>query len=577
MKKNYFILFALLSGSMAFGQSVNDGLTVGKHKSTSDVKSTSVNRTKASYYSNDFSTASDWSFHVNGTANHNWVIGTVAPAGSFPIPAIASTSAANGFALFDSDKLCGADGSQNSDVRLVNSVDLTGHNAVQVTFESSYRQFKGTCWVIASTDGTNWDEYQVHVGLANNASTANPALVSVNVSATIGGSATAYIGFRYKGGCDYAWMVDDVQIESLPDNDVSMNKVWSGDIINDYDYSMVPDEQTVPMKVLAAISNNGALAQTAVPAVLTIKLGATQVYTETKLVNLPVAQVDTIVFTTTYTPSTIGDYTFTVTIPTDDVTGNEVASAEYSTTNFIYGHDYLGTKVFRFDDNAESSMGITFIMKATQTLTAFQVEFETSTTPEVEVALEVWEVGANIQDLTYVYEQYYVVPAAQIGPGKTTNISLVEPKTLDAGKQYVIQVKKPQGPTRVFYGGSDRGDDDNSTVCYGAFGTGGAINYFIGWGFSPAIRASFDPSAGIEVNNLEGVMVYPNPSEGLIKISNDLNVENTITVTDLSGKVITTKVASSSTTIDLSNVGTGIYLVKIANANGQKVERVVIK
>lgn len=575
MMKNYFMLVALLSGSMAFGQSVTKATVVGKTQMTQEVKPTSVNRSKTVLYSNDFSSGT-WMMAVNGSSNDNWVIGTGVPSGSFPIAGIASTTAANGFALFDSDALCGGD--QNSDVYINTLTDLSGELAVQVTFESFYRKYQGTCWVIASTDGVTWDEYEVHAGLAVNASTANPALTAVNVSPTIGGSNTAYIGFRYKGGCDYAWMVDDVKIETLPDNDVAVNKVWSGDIIADYEYSMVPDEQVSTMNIMASVSNNGAVAQIGVPFVLTINMGATQVYTETMNVDLPVATVDSIIFATTYTPSTVGNYTITVTGPVDDVAGNEVATVGYSTTDFIFAHDFLGTDIFRFDQDEETAMGNVYLMTADQVLSAVQVEFETGTTVGTEVAIEVWEVGANIQDLTYMYEQYYIIPATQIGPTKTTNISLDIPQTLLAGTQYIVDIKKPAGPTRVFFGGSNAGDDDFSTACYGPFGTGNAVNFYNAWGFSPAVRASFDPAAGIEeANKLEGVSIYPNPSEGLVNVSNDLSVENTITVTDLTGKVVTTKVASTSTTIDLSSVGTGVYFVKVENTNGKKVERVVIK
>lgn len=578
MKKNYFILVALFSGSLAFGQSTVNTTAVGKHLPTQEIKPTSVNRTKTSLYSNNFGTPADWSFQVNGTANHNWVIGTGIPSGSFPIGGIASTTAANGFALFDSDALCGADGSQNSDVRLVTPVDLSGQLAVQVTFESYYRKYQGTCYVIASTDGVTWDEYEVHAGLAVNASTANPLLTAVNVSPTVGGSATAYIGFRYKGGCDYAWMVDDVQIETLPDDDVAVNTVWSNDIIQDYEYSMMPNEQVSTMNIMTVVSNNGAVAQTNVPFVLTIDLGGSQVYTETMNVDLAVAEIDTIVFATTYTPSTIGNYDITVTGPIDDVAGNEEAATIYATTDFIFAHDFLGAGIFRFDQDEETAMGNVYLMNVDQELTAVQVEFETGTTPDVEVSIEIWEVGANIQDLTYVYEQYYTVPATQIGPTKTTNIVLDIPQTLTGGTQYIIDVKKPAGTSRVFFGGSDMGDDDFSTACFGPFGTGGAVNFYNGWGFSPGIRANFNPAAGIDdASALEGVSVYPNPSEGIVTVSNDLNVENTITVTDLNGRVVVSKVASTSTTIDLSTVGTGVYLVNVENSNGKKVERVVIK
>ena len=57
-------------------------------------------------FSNDFSDPSLWTMtdHANG-GTQNWVIGTAAPSGSFSsgMGAIASTTASNGFAMYDSD------------------------------------------------------------------------------------------------------------------------------------------------------------------------------------------------------------------------------------------------------------------------------------------------------------------------------------------------------------------------------------------------------------------------------------------------------------------------------------------
>jgi hypothetical protein len=92
------------------------------------------------------------------------------------------------------------------------------------------------------------------------------------------------------------------------------------------------------------------------------------------------------------------------------------------------------------------------------------------------------------------------------------------------------------------------------------------------------IRLTEDPSLSVKsLASLEGVKVYPNPSNGLINVSNDLNVENTIVVTDLTGKQVTSKVASTATTVDLSSFGAGVYMVEISNLNGKKVERIVVQ
>ena len=71
--------------------------------------------------------------------------------------------------------------------------------------------------------------------------------------------------------------------------------------------------------------------------------------------------------------------------------------------------------------------------------------------------------------------------------------------------------------------------------------------------------------------------MYPNPSEGIVTVTNTNNEDNLIEVYTVSGTVVLTKEATATTTIDLSATGTGVYFVKVSNANGSAVKRVVIK
>ena len=98
-------------------------------------------------------------------------------------------------------------------------------------------------------------------------------------------------------------------------------------------------------------------------------------------------------------------------------------------------------------------------------------------------------------------------------------------------------------------------------------------------GTATAIRMLMGSSwgVGVDENYLEGVSVYPNPSEGIINITNNNNQLNTIEVYDVLGKVVYTNATNSNTVIDLSNQGTGVYLVKVSNNSGAIIERVVIK
>ena len=169
------------------------------------------------YWSDDFSNAANWVIGNEPGTTGDWVIGTGVPSGDFPIDGIESTTAANGFALFDSDLFCSSFPIQgDAHVQLANSVDLTGlGTGFILQFEQHYRQYQGASYVEVSTDGTNWTAYQVNAGLGGNDATDNPDFAQVNISGAIAANpSTVWIRFRYIGVCDYSWMVDDVSIYS---------------------------------------------------------------------------------------------------------------------------------------------------------------------------------------------------------------------------------------------------------------------------------------------------------------------------------------------------------------------------
>ena len=594
MKKIYLSILSLSLVSVATAQTTTPAEAVGKIQSPvikSSKKPTNIASDKAILWGpNTFGTPSEWSFTDNATSGDNWVIGTGAPSGSFAIAAIASTTAADGFALFDSDLLCS--GNQNADVYFNTPIDLTGQLAVAVEFESFYRAYVGNCYVIASTDGVTWTEVQVHSGLAVNASTTNSEITTTNVSSIVGGSSTAYFGFRYIGGCDYAWMVDDVSIVTLPDNDVALTTGWHADIVTDYEYSMTPLTQVREMRAGVIVENQGGLTQT-VDVTCDVSDGSSTVATMTTSVISVPGVVDTVWFNTGFTPSANGTYTPTFSIPADMVTTNDVFTASgLEVNNNLMAHDYGTTGTFGFNPaaadptnaNSSHSWGNVYYPEVDQMIYGIDINFATGTTADLYVLARVQEMDAtgSIQDpLTYNNETDHTVVSSEIGSSITT-ITFPSPSLLEAGKGYLIDVLKVDGttgPEAMYFGGTDASqeDDDFSTVGYGPFGAANAINYFSGWDFAPYIRANFDASLDVTVNTLEGVAVFPNPSQGEITITNNNGDANAIEITNLAGQVVYTASVSAATTVDLGSFGSGVYLVKVSNGIGSLVERVVIK
>lgn len=75
----------------------------------------------------------------------------------------------------------------------------------------------------------------------------------------------------------------------------------------------------------------------------------------------------------------------------------------------------------------------------------------------------------------------------------------------------------------------------------------------------------------------EGVQLYPNPTTGIINI--DADKEFTVNVTDANGRKVKADFNSTigTTTIDLSKVQVGVYLVTLTNESASKVFRVVVQ
>ena len=203
----------------------------------------------------------------------NWVISTTGPVGSFSasLGAISSTSASDGFAMYDSDALNSSYSPQEAYIQYNGTVDCSSYPYVNIEFESYHRKFRDSIFVEVSIDGINWDRYEVHAGQATNTTTANPEFVSVNVSATAGNQPAVYFRFKYEGEWDYAWMIDDVSFAETPNNYVTIdNEVFggwwigyngSGGIGCDYTFNPLSQLAANPYKIEAVIRNAGVAPQ----------------------------------------------------------------------------------------------------------------------------------------------------------------------------------------------------------------------------------------------------------------------------------------------------------------------------
>jgi len=80
-------------------------------------------------------------------------------------------------------------------------------------------------------------------------------------------------------------------------------------------------------------------------------------------------------------------------------------------------------------------------------------------------------------------------------------------------------------------------------------------------------------------NNVEAtakISLYPNPSNGIVKIKTNETVD--VTVTDLTGKVVfTMKQVSNDSQMNLSSLQKGIYLAKIVGQGTEQTQKLILK
>lgn len=85
-------------------------------------------------------------------------------------------------------------------------------------------------------------------------------------------------------------------------------------------------------------------------------------------------------------------------------------------------------------------------------------------------------------------------------------------------------------------------------------------------------------SVGIDENTFaQKVSIYPNPTSGLLQINANIGVAFTYLVFNATGQIVASGKASGNTAINLTNYASGIYLLHLANNNGDVTTKRIVK
>lgn len=537
---------------------------------------------KVTIWSNDMSNASHWVATNNSIPAQDW-FHTTDPADVPAAGPATMTTASNGYWLIDSDA-AGQSANQDADITLVTPAILTGYNYVVLEFEQHYRTYQDERTVSVSTDGLAWTDYVVTDGTEGQINV--DGTYAVNISSAVGGAATVFIKFNYVGNYGWHWAVDDVRIIEQPLDDVQLLTSWIVEDNNEgTEYGRYPESQLgTNWTVGGEIFNFGVNDATNV----TLDVDFTSF--STTPVEPSLLADATVLLETGITPSlSTGLYQGTWAVTSDAETSadpeysNNEIYRNFEVTDDIYSQDGIGihpvTDLQGLGTNSFTGetdglvLASWYHIKSAFNVEAIEIELGTGTVEGGELFVSIIDtVDFFAGDMTPVEQSnMFTITASDITNGYK-RIYFDNVVTLNPGCYYAaVELYSGGGANHIVV-------LDDITVTQPFWSSAIFIPNDQSYtnGEALAIRLVAE-HAGLDESAIDGVNVYPNPSTGLVNVSNAGNLTNTIEVFDVTGKKVLTKVVSTETSFDLSSNGAGVYVVKVSNEAGSMVERVVIK
>tara|TARA_B100000780_G_scaffold16822_1_gene11033 strand:+ start:526 stop:2457 length:1932 start_codon:yes stop_codon:yes gene_type:complete len=586
-------------------------------------------------WSDDFSSPANWVIdHDQNACSLDWQIGQNSCTGSYPSADIVSTTAANGWAMVDSDAYGGATGGtevEDSWLTMANPVDLNGYTDVNIEFETNYRSYNSeVCYVVVGVADANgiveWPEldptssanasgligqsvFMPFPGLASGGfQSTNPQLVSVNISpALVGLTSTEleniYIRFHWTGTWGYAWFVDDVAIIETPEHELRFSSEtfggwWMG--YNDpasalgvfgagTDYTFYPMLQatTQPLRIEGVVSSTGIQTQENTTMNVEIDENGTITSLSSTPMSSPSGSSDTVSTSSPFTPANMGLHNISWWASSDSFPTTPVTTKSMIVTDTIYGIDY------DWDSDGANASGYAYLSRTLcgqvlanvfdiftdVSMTSISFHVSENSIPGASVSVELYEEDAASDPILLDGSDSYKLQSSDIGNWVTLPLS----SPLSAGTSYLAAVRGEVHPTDTV-GISTSGNDN--TVSYiqdnGCdIGTGGFGYWYGGSGY--LIRMNFGPAAwvlGTAINDVENSQfnVYPNPTNGLFTIELDGNSKYVVSVKNVLGQtVFTTTTNGMNTNIDLSSFDKGIYTVELKDENAIYTEKVIVE
>ena len=624
MKKIQLLAGAFVIASSLFAQKAELSKNNFVTKTNKKITTTPTAHKSAAIWSDDFSDANTWTLGHASSCDLDWVIGqNLSNSGEYITAPVASSTAANGFAMLDSDAYGAANSGdlESSWMTTASPINLSGNTSILLSFETNYRQYDTQCFIVTSTNNNDWPEltasfdastnpnvYALWEDFVNNDEVeSNPTTANVNISGSAGGQSQVWVRFHHTGSWGYSWFVDDASINNLQANDIVLNEAWASTFFNS-EYGRTPISQLSDSLALGGeIFNFGSATQTGIELSIAIEnsAGATMA---SNVESFPSLEQDSTDLLQTAVPVDLaeGIYTLNATLTSDadneegQYFGNNTYSREFAISKNLFSLDGIG--VYDDEDLSITNIGTGNTGEGEgNTLFARYVILEETSIVGLEVAISSQStVGGQIfsfllPESSLLNEDGSLNQSADVYSGRIAENEdgvTVTQNNIDNNLVYIPLPETTLAPGVYYacaelYTAGGNADAlqvlDDETVWEPPY----ASLYFTADdatvytnGTAVAIRMALGDYVDLDENENNTLFsVVPNPSNGVFTVTTDKNDFYTLDVINILGEVISSKTIEGAIneTIDISNFDAGIYLVKVTTSTSQNVQRVVIK
>jgi len=631
MKKVYLLATALAFGGLTYGQYTTSARSAHKLTEQASVERTHLKPTVEHGANNSNRGTAFWTENfANGLASTNgnwtlagpdqlwkqsfykssgeWSVNTAAPA---------TTTASNGFMLFDAD-------SSNFPVspnyldkagELISpSINCSAEASVNVVFEQEFRYCCNASDLelmlgVSNDGGANWTEFAVDGSVDVNINSATPDAVSINISCVAANQSNVNIRFRFGGVSHYYWLIDDVSLTSSPDHEVELlNTRWVA-TNSGIPYTMVPNEQNQPFRIFGDLSNQGANSEdvTFTASVVDPTVGTTLFNGSGAqgAITMPAGSCFSVSDSTATWNSGIVTGAFDMNISFTypdialdlDVTNNTVTNP-FWVTDYVYGRDsdtYTGNGLWNGEDASGISngyyMGPEYRMETTQTIYAIETALTNASDPGALIFCQIYAVDAT--GFTLVYDgsggsDERAITAADISASPTITPVLIPINNglgfqMDAGTSYVVCVGHYGGNEAIVLMNGQVETPEQTVFLFDQT----QVDWFFVTSV-PVLRGIFDPGPlSINKNEQSNITLgqnVPNPFNGTSVITYALEEAANVTleVTDIAGKIVkvltpgTVSAGEHQITLNGNEFAKGMYNYTLKADNFSATKRMII-